>query len=269
MPAFAGMTIAHNLTYQSSVTLLQIILLALAGFAAGMVNAVAGGGSFFTFAALVFGGLPTLDANATSAVALTPSNFAIVAGYRDEVRRYFREMLPFLVLGTIGAGLGAWLLIAIGDKGFRPTVPWLLLAATVLFAFSAQINRLVAPIAASGGAATRAFAFVLMAIVSVYGGFFGAGMGIMLLAALAILESGDFHKSNAVKNAVACLVQVVSSAILVAGGLIHWPQAFITMAASIAGGYLGVGIARRVPERVIRAVVVIVGAALTVVFFLR
>jgi uncharacterized membrane protein YfcA len=251
------------------VTFLEILLIALAGFAAGMVNAVAGGGSFFTFAALVFGGLPTLDANATSAVALTPSNIAIVAGYRDEVRKHFREMLPLLLLGAIGAALGAWLLIAIGDKGFRPTVPWLLLAATVLFAFSAQINRLIAPLAASGGTAMRVFAFALMAIVTVYGGFFGAGMGIMMLAALAIIESGDFHKSNAIKNAVACVVQIVSSALLVAGGLIHWPQAFITMAASVAGGYLGVGIARRVPVQIIRAVVVAVGAALTVVFFLR
>jgi uncharacterized membrane protein YfcA len=251
------------------VTLLQIVLLVLAGFAAGMVNAVAGGGSFFTFAALVFGGLPTLDANATSAVALTPSNVAIVAGYRAEVRKYFREMLPFLVLGTVGAALGAWLLIVIGDTGFRPTVPWLLLAATVLFALSAQINRLIAPLAASSTAGARAFAFMLMAIVTVYGGFFGAGMGIMMLAALAIIESGDFHKSNAIKNTVAFLVQVVSSALLIAGGLIHWPHAFITMAASVAGGYLGVGVARRMPENVIRSVVVAVGAALTVIFFLR
>jgi uncharacterized protein len=251
------------------VTLLQILLLVLAGFAAGMVNAVAGGGSFFTFAALVFGGLPTLDANATSAVALTPSNVAIVVGYRAEVRKYFREMLPFLMLGTIGAAAGAWLLIAIGDEGFRPTVPWLLLVATVLFAASVRINRLIAPFAASSTAAARVLAFLLMAIVSVYGGFFGAGMGIMMLAALAILESGDFHKSNAIKNVVACLVQIVSAGLLIAGGLIHWPHALVTMAASIAGGYLGVRIARRVPEKIIRTVVVTVGAALTVVFFLR
>lgn len=250
-------------------TSLQIILLVLAGFAAGTVNAVAGGGSFFTFAALAFGGLPALDANATSAVALTPSNVAIVVGYRAELRKYFREMLPFLVLGAIGAAVGAWLLIAIGDEGFRPTVPWLLLVATVLFALSTRINRLIAPFAASSTVAARFAALLLMAIVSVYGGFFGAGMGIMMLAALAIIESGDFHKSNAIKNVVAFLVQVVSAGLLIAGGLIHWPQAFITMAASVAGGYLGVGIARRVPEHIIRAVVVTVGAALTVVFFLR
>ncbi len=250
-------------------TSLQILLLVLAGFAAGTVNAVAGGGSFFTFAALVFGGLPALDANATSAVALTPSNVAIVVGYRAELRKYFREMLPFLVLGAIGAAVGAWLLIAIGDEGFRPTVPWLLLVATVLFALSTRINRLIAPFAASSTVAARFAALLSMAIVSVYGGFFGAGMGIMMLAALASIESGDFHKSNAIKNVVAFVVQVVSAGLLIAGGLIHWPHAFITMAASVAGGYLGVGIARRVPENIIRAVVVTVGAALTVVFFLR
>ncbi|MDQ8726945.1 sulfite exporter TauE/SafE family protein [Bradyrhizobium sp. LHD-71] len=250
-------------------TSLQLVLLVLAGFGAGMVNAVAGGGSFFTFAALVFSGLPTLDANATSAAALTPANFASVVGYRAEVRKHFAEMLPFMVLGMIGAAVGAWLLIAIGDAGFRPTVPWLLLAATVLFAASSQINRLIAPFAASSTKATRWLAFLLIGIVTVYGGFFGAGMGIMMLAALTIIESGNFHKSNAIKNVVALLVQVVSSALLIAGGLVHWPHALITTAASIAGGYLGVSVARRVPERIIRAVVVTVGAMLTLVFFLR
>ncbi len=250
-------------------TYLQILLLALGGFAAGMLNAVAGGGSFFTFAALVFSGLPTLDANATSAVALTPSNVAILVGYRDEVRKYFRQMLPLLVLGAIGGAVGAWLLIVIGDEGFRPTVPWLLLAATVMFAASAQINRLIAPFAASSTGGARLFALVLIAIVSVYGGFFGAGMGIVMLAALAIIESGDFHKSNAIKNALAFLIQVVAAALLIAGGLIHWPHALITMVASVAGGYLGVGIARRVPEKIIRATVVMVGTALTIAFFLR
>jgi uncharacterized membrane protein YfcA len=251
------------------VTLIQILLLVLAGFAAGTVNAVAGGGSFFTFAALVFAGLPTLDANATSAVALTPANFASVVGYRAEVRKHFREMLPFMALGTVGAALGAWLLIAIGDNGFRPTVPWLLLLATALFAASVQINRLIAPFATASTTAARVLAFLLIAVVTVYGGFFGAGMGIMMLAALAIIESGDFHKSNAIKNVVAFLVQVVSSGLLIAGGLVQWPHAFITMAASIAGGYLGVNIARRVPERIIRAIVVALGAALTLIFFLR
>ena len=250
-------------------TSFQIILLVLSGFAAGAVNAFAGGGTFFTFAALVFAGLPTLDANATSAVALTPANFAGVAGYRDEVRKYAREIGPIVAISLAGAALGAWLLIAIGDEGFRPTVPWLLLFATVLFAVAPRLNRIVAPFVTAGGVASRWAAYGLVTLVAIYAGFFGAGAGIMMLAALAIVEGGDFHKSNAIKNVVAFLAQIVSSALLIAGGLVHWTQAFIVIAASVAGAYLGVLAARRVPITIIRATVVTAGAVLTLVFFLR
>jgi uncharacterized membrane protein YfcA len=248
---------------------LQFLLLALAGFTAGSVNAFAGGGSFFTFAALVFAGLPTLDANATSAVALTPANLAGVAGYRDEVRRYAREIMPIVLISLVGAALGAWILLAIGDAGFRPTVPWLLLFATTLFACAPWLNRLAAPFAAAGGTASRVVAWLLITLVAIYCGFFGAGAGIMLLAAFAIIDGGDFHKSNAIKNVVAFLGQVVSSAMLIAGGLVHWRHAAVVMLASVAGTYVGVRVARRMPLQVIRTGVVAVGAALTAVFFVR
>ena len=250
-------------------TSLQILLLVLSGFAAGAVNAFAGGGTFFTFAALVFAGLPTLDANATSAVALTPANLGGVAGYRDEVRRYARELLPIVVISLVGAAFGAWLLISIGDEGFRPTVPWLLLFATVLFALAPRINGIIAPLAKSGGVAWRIGAYLVITLVAIYSGFFGAGAGIMMLAALAIVEGGDFHKSNAIKNVVAFLAQIVSSVMLIAGGLVHWRAAVIVMMASVAGTYVGVLAARRAPLKVIRAVVVTAGAALSAVFFLR
>ena len=250
-------------------TFLEIILLVLAGFAAGAVNAFAGGGTFFTFAALVFSGLPTLDANATSAVALTPANLGGVAGYRDEVRRYARELIPIVIISLVGSAFGAWILISIGDAGFRPTVPWLLLFATVLFALAPRINGMIAPFARAGGPAWRFAAYLAITLVAIYSGFFGAGAGIMLLAALAIVESGDFHKSNAIKNVVAFLAQIVSAALLIAGGLVHWQQAIIVMVASVAGTYFGVLAARRAPLQIIRAIVVAVGAVLTLVFFLR
>ncbi|MBQ8103553.1 MULTISPECIES: sulfite exporter TauE/SafE family protein [unclassified Afipia] len=250
-------------------TLFQIIVLALAGFAAGTINAVAGGGTFVTFAALVACGLPTLDANATSAVALTPSNLSSVAAYRSEVRSHFREMIPFAIIGLIGGAAGALLLIWIGDGGFRPLVPWLLLLATLLFALSSQIRNFVEPWSRGQHAGARIAAYVLMMVVAVYGGFFGAGTGIMMLAALAILESGNFHKANATKLLVAFLIQIMSAALLIAGGLVHWPQALVTIGASVFGGYYGVVVARRVPEKIIRAAVVAIGAVLTVVFFLR
>src|SRR5690606_15107157 len=119
----------------------------------------------------------------------------------------------------------------------------------------------------AGGAA--AIAGVIMFVVSIYGGFFAAGMGIMMLAALIITEKGDFHKANAIKVLAALLIQLMSSAALILGGLVHWPEAIVTMVASTLGGYYGVDVARRVPGRVIRAVVVATGLVLTVVFFLR
>ncbi len=250
-------------------TLFQIVVLAVAGFAAGTINAIAGGGTFITFAALVASGLPTLDANATSAVALTPANLASVAAYRSEVRTHFREIIPFAIIGLIGGGVGALLLIWLGDGGFRPLVPWLLLLATLMFAFSNQIRAFVAPFSQGQHATAKSVAYGVMMIVAIYGGFFGAGVGIMMLAALSIIASGDYHKANSTKILVAFLIQVVSAAILIGGGLVHWPQALVTIAASSLGGYYGVGLARIVPGKIIRAAVVAVGAGLTVVFFLK
>jgi uncharacterized membrane protein YfcA len=251
------------------VSLSQIALLMVAGFAAGTINALAGGGSFFSFAALVATGLPALDANATSAAALAPSNVAIAFGYRSEVREHFRGAISFSLIGVVGGALGALGLIWIGDAGFRPLVPWLLLTATLLFAFSAPIRAAIAPWANAKSALAVAVAYVVMTVVSIYGGFFGAGMGIMMLAALAILESGDYHKANAIKNIMAMVIQAISAGILIAGGLVRWPQGLVTMGSSVVGGYLGVGLARRVPEKIIRAVVVTTGAVLTAVFFLK
>lgn len=253
-----------------AVTLFEIVLLAVAGFVAGGINAVAGGGTFVSFAALVACGLTTLDANATSAVALTPSALASIAAYRDEVRRNTRSFIPFAVVGVIGGALGALLLIWIGDAGFRPLVPWLLLMATLLFAFSERI-RIFAESRASPGrkAGTHIAAYVLMGVVAVYGGFFGAGIGIVMLAALSILGGGDYHKANAMKISLAFLIQLFAAILLIIGGLVHWPEAIVTMAAASAGGYLGVGWARRLPEHVTRAVVVTIGAVLTLIFFIR
>jgi uncharacterized membrane protein YfcA len=255
------------------VTGIDVALLAVAGFAAGVVNAVAGGGTFFTFGALVETGLPTLTANTTSALALTPANIASVAAYRKELALYPREALVFSVIGAGGSLLGALLLIWLGDAGFRPFVPWLLLFATLLFAFNSHIATMAQSLigkrddGAGGGLGLPAYLFISLS--SVYGGFFGAGIGIIMLAALGIIETGNFHKINAIKNLVAMVNQAVAVALFVGGGLISWPEAFVTMAASVVGGYLGVSVARRVPVPIIRAVVVTIGAALTVIFFLR
>ena len=247
---------------------LEIIVFAAAGFLAGIANAVAGGGTFFTFAAFVAFGMPTLQANATSAVALVPGSAATAAAYRQETAAYWREILPFMIIGVIGGIGGASLLMEIGDDGFRPLVPWLTGAATALFAFSGRIRNGMQKTAGHGGIGTT-WGLLIIAIVAMYGGFFGAGLGILLLAALAVMGNGDFHRANATKNAVGIVSQSMAVVLFVGGGLVRWPQAIVTTIAAIAGGYLGVVIARRVPEVIVRAAVVAVGAALTLVFFLR
>jgi len=251
------------------VTLIDFLLLAGGGFLAGVVNSVAGGGTFLSFAAMVACGLTPLEANATSAVAIAPSNLATVAAYRHEVKSHWREFIPFAIIGVIGGAIGAWLLIWLGNAGFKPLVPWLLLFATLLFAFSGPIRSLVEPWSQRSGMSVRIAAYGLMIVVSIYGGFFGAGIGFVILAALLILEGGDYHKANAIRITIAFLIQAVAAVLLIFGGLVHWPHAIVTMIAASVTGYYGVGWVKRLPEPVVRAVVVAIGAALTIVFFIK
>jgi uncharacterized membrane protein YfcA len=251
------------------VTVSEILLLVLSGVAGGVANAVAGGGTFFTFPVMVAFGMPTLDANASCSIGLIPGSIATGAAYWKETRERLWEMVPFALLGIAGGLIGGWLLVEIGDKGFRPLVPWLIAIATVTFAFSKQIRPFAQKLS-SGGASAKIIGYGIGAVVAIYGGFFGAGQGIMWLAALALLYStADFHRTNAVKNIACLLAQAVSVTLLIANGLVHWPQAAVVAASSIVGGYYGVAVARRVPDGVIRAVVVTIGVVLTVVFFVK
>lgn len=245
------------------------IILFVAGWLAGTVNAVAGGGTFITFSALVLTGLPTIEANATSAVSLAPASLASAGAYHREMRLYARELIAPSVIGVIGGVIGGWLLIHLGDKGFRPMVPWLLGTATLIFALSGKLREWIAPIMHAKGMLVRITAFAVMGLVSIYGGFFGAGMGIVLLAVLMVLEAGQFHKANMIKNFISTPIALGGIALLIYGGLVHWPQALVTTTSATLAGYFGIGLARRVTERVLRAIIIAFGAALTALFFVR
>lgn len=250
--------------------LLDVALLAAAGLAAGAVNAVAGGGTFFTFAALVAVGLPPVLANSTSAVGVTPANVASALGYRREILRHFRRLSLLTAVSLAGGGLGAFALTRIGNEDFRGLVPWLLLFATVLFAASPWIARATRSLASGGRSrAWRSVGAGVQFVTAIYGGFFGAGMGIMMLAALAITEGDDYHVNNAAKHLFAFVIQIIAVVMFVAEGLVAWPQALTIMVAAAIGGWSGVALARRVPAIVIRIVVIATGAMLCVVFFLR
>jgi uncharacterized membrane protein YfcA len=244
-------------------------ILAAAGFLSGALNAVAGGGTFFTFAALLAAGLPPITANATSAVALAIGSLASAAAYRREISSLWRNMLRLALASAVGALVGALILVALDNVTFRGLIPWLLLFATVVFALGPRIAGAVGT--ADIGAPTLARRLAGMAIqflTAVYGGFFGAGMGFLMLASLGLTEGTDYHRINAIKQILAIIIQAVAIVIFIHGGLIAWPAALVTMAAAVAGGYLGVDVARKVPGSIMRGFVIASGAALTLYYFL-
>src|SRR5215212_6009464 len=249
------------------------LLLAASGLAAGLVNAIAGGGTFFTFSALVAAGLPPVVANATSAVAVTPANLSSAWAYRRELSANLRRLAALGAVSLVGGLLGAYILTFMDNSAFRRLVPWLLLFATVLFAASPRIVALARAIGHYEGhhPSTRAWAsgLAFQGLVAIYGGFFGAGMGIVMLAALAITEGDDFHVINSAKLLCSAVIQLVAVVLFVVAGLVSWPDAAVVGAASVAGGYLGVAFARRLSAGAIRWLVIAVGAALTVYFFVR
>jgi uncharacterized membrane protein YfcA len=248
-------------------TLADAALLCAAGLLAGTVNAVAGGGTFFTFSALVAAGVPPLSANVTSAVALTPANVSSVFAYWPAIRRYARRYAPLAAASTVGGLAGALLLLSTPGAAFKALVPWLLGFATLLFAMAPALLRAINRVAHGPASPLRRRIDALgQFVVAIYGGYFGAGMGIVMLASLSLTEGDDYHFVNAAKNVCALLIQIFALGPLIAAGLVAWPQAVVGMAAAAAGGYWGVALGRRVPPRMIRWFVVLVGVLLTLRF---
>ncbi len=247
----------------------DLLLLAGAGFVSGTLNAVAGGGTFFSFAALLAVGLPPITANATSAVALVIGSLASATAYRREIADLWRAVLWLSLASAVGGVVGALILVALDDITFRGMIPWLLLFATIVFALGPRIARFFGTVEAGRPTRERRLAgMAIQFLTAVYGGFFGAGMGFLMLASLGLTEGTDYHRLNAIKQILAVIIQAVAIVIFIRGGIIAWPEAVVTMAAAVAGGYLGVGVGRKVPSAVMRGFVIASGAALTLYYFL-
>jgi hypothetical protein len=250
--------------------LLRHLLLWLSALCGGALNAVAGGGSFFTFPVLILLGVPPIVANATSTVALWPGGVASAVAYRRELGRRRAGLIALSLASLAGGGLGAWLLLWSGDVTFARLVPWLLLTATVLFAAS---GPLVARLRAADRPALPPNRWILGAIVqlaiAVYGGYFGGGMGILMLAAFALSGMPDVHEANARKSWLGALINGVAVVTFIAAGKVRWAEALIMVVGAIMGGYGGAALARRIDPAPVRRFVVGAGLVLTVVFFLR
>ncbi|WP_186400253.1 sulfite exporter TauE/SafE family protein [Stappia sp. P2PMeth1] len=244
--------------------MLDYLVLAAAAFAAGMLNTVAGGGTFLTFPALVYTGVPVVAANATSAVAVFPGYLGGAVGFRKEIAAIDRGLLLRVVLVTaLGGFLGSLLLLVSSNEAFSAVVPFLLLAATLTFAFAdrlqiwAQRQRL-----APGGPLGTV-------LVSIYGGYFNGGLGIVLLALFSLWGLRDLNTMNGLKTGLSFVLSAISVATFAAAGLVSWPQAIVMMVAATIGGYAGAPVARALPRQAVRAIVIAVGGLMSVIFFWR
>jgi uncharacterized membrane protein YfcA len=261
---------------QSVSALVTIAAVSAVGSAA---NAVAGGGTLLTFPALVALGVPPVAANATSTVALWPGSLSSMLGYRRELRGARSWAVRFALPSVAGGVVGAALLMNTSEKRFATIVPWLVLGATGLFASQKPVMRWLArratgPVRAAADADGRLLPPTLGLIaaqflVAVYGGYFGAGAGIVMLAALGFMGLTNIHQMNGLKNWGGVCFNGVAALLFVFSGLVNWPIALSMAAGSTAGGYATAGIARRAPQAVIRGIVTAIGVAASGWLFVR
>jgi len=261
-------------------TPIDMLLIGAGGFAAGAVNAMAGGGTFFSFPALLAAGLPPVVANASNSVALWPGSLSGAWAYRQELAAYRRYLLPMGVASLLGGAAGGLLLLAAGDARFAALIPLLLAFATVLFAFSPQLSALVrrlksgqpagpAPAAAGQHGAGSPAGWLAQLLVSVYGGFFGAGMGILMMASLQIGGHDNVQHVNALKNLLSAVIYSVTVITFIVAGAVSWPHTALMLLTASLGGYAGARLARRLRGPWLRRLVIAAGCALTLYYFAK
>jgi uncharacterized membrane protein YfcA len=247
----------------------EALLLVAAGFAAGAVNAVAGGGSLISFPALIGAGYAPVVANVTNAVAVLPGYLGGTLAYRRELEGQRRRVAALSITSAAGAVLGAWVLIVSPAKVFEAIVPFLILASCALLAAQPLLSRVIKP--ADPGAeehrSLRLHASVFAA--SIYGGYFGAGLGILLLAVLGLTLRDSLHRLNALKGLLSLVIGLAASAYFAVFGHVAWGAAAVMAGASLAGGQVGVALARRLRPEPLRAVIVVFGVGAAVWLFVR
>jgi uncharacterized membrane protein YfcA len=242
------------------------MLLAVAGLVAGLINSVAGGGMFVTFPALVFTGVPSIIANASSTMALIPGVLASGWAYREDFEK--SENFPFwpLVWVSVAGGIvGALLLLFTPQTTFDSVIPWLMLAATLLFTFGARIT----PILKRHFHIGPVTVVVIQFFIAIYGGYFGGAIGILMLATWTVFGLTDIHVLNANRTLMGAAANIIAALMFVVARKIWWPQTVVMLVGTIIGGYLGARWARKVKPQYIRALVTVVSAGITIAFFLR
>jgi uncharacterized protein len=250
-------------------TLLNALLLFLAALAAGVMNAVAGGGSFIAFPALLFTGVPAIPANATNTVALWTGLACSGGAFRRHVNAPRRVLAALLVASIAGGVIGAALLLRTPAHTFMRVLPWLMLAATLLFIGGRKLTRPGARVGHDASAKALLAATCFQFLMAIYGGYFGGGMGIVILAMLTAFGMADIHEMNALKIVLSTATNGVAVIIFVASRAVYWKQALIMIAGAALGGYFGAHYSLRLPQKLLRWFVIAVGATMTTYFFVR
>ncbi|MGJ5044052.1 MULTISPECIES: sulfite exporter TauE/SafE family protein [unclassified Bradyrhizobium] len=246
----------------------MLALLALAAFGSGIVNALAGGGAFLTFPTLLAAGIPAIDANASSTVALCPGQFVSAWASReilnDAKAPWRHDLVRLSIISLLGGTLGAVLLLVTPSAAFSRLVPWLLLFATSVFAFGMRFT----PRDGARWFGPRTIQAVQF-VIAIYGGYFGGGIGILMLAALVFYGMRDIRAMNGMKVLLAALMNMTASAIFAFSGRVHWLETLTMMGAAMVGGFVGARLGQIIPPAHVRRFIIAVGCGLTVYFFVK
>jgi len=243
---------------------------------AGVMNSVAGGGSFISFPALIFSGVRPIPANATSTVALWPGSVASVGAYWKKLPRGASLLWPMTAISVVGGLLGALLLVHTPQATFMRLVPYLFLVATLLFAFGKPISERAGVLVRGNPGSHRplswttlGLAIPIQLVIAVYGGFFGGGIGILMLALLTVVGMEDIHAMNAVKCLLAAAINGAAVVTFIAARVVEWPQALLMLVGAVAGGYGGARVAQKLDPRFVRGFVIAVGFSMALYFLLK
>jgi uncharacterized protein len=246
----------------------QAIFLFVAGMIGGALNAVAGGGSFIAFPTLLWCGVPPIQANATNTIALWTAAAASGGAYRKRLDVPRRVFVPLLIASLIGGLAGAFLLLKTPARTFMEVLPWLTLGATLLFAFGKKLaGSRISGVGRDATSRAIAGAALFQLAVAVYGGYFGGGMGIVMLAMLAVLGMTDVHAMNALKSIMGFVINGVAVVAFIVARAVYWRQGLVMIVGGIVGGYFGAHYAQKLPALWIRWFVILVGTGMTIYFF--
>ncbi|MGH9612291.1 MAG: sulfite exporter TauE/SafE family protein [Bryobacteraceae bacterium] len=250
-------------------TISQGLLLAGAAATAGAMNSVAGGGTFIAFPALLLTGVLPVPANATATFALTPGAAASAIAYRHDMTASKKLLIPMTIVSLVGGGIGAWLLLHTSNESFTKLIPFLLLFASLLFTFSGKLsahmrkwNKTESPTSA-----TIAVTGFIQLLIAIYGGYFGAGIGILMIAAWSALGIGNIHSVNSMRSLLGTVINATAMVMFIATKSIVFGPGLLMMATAIAAGYSGAAYARRLPPLLVRRFVLAIAWFMTVYFF--